>query len=53
MLLLHTSTTEGLASGFIPMPKQGFFFNPLSLKIKMQMNRRNGQIVVSGKHTSR
>lgn len=52
MLLLQTSTAEGLASGFIPIPKQGFF-NPLSLKIKMQMNRRNGQIVVSGKHTSR
>ena len=48
MFLLQTSTTEVLASGFMLMPKQGFFFNPLSLKIKMQMNRRSGQNVVSG-----
>ena len=49
MFLLQTNTTEVLASGFMPMPKHGFFFNPLSLKIKTQMNRRNGKNVVSGK----
>lgn len=48
MFLLQTNTTEVLASGFMPVPKQGFFFNPLSLKIKMQMNRRSSQNVVSG-----
>lgn len=41
MFVLKTSTTEVLASGFIPMPKQGCFF-PLSLKIKIQMNRNSG-----------
>lgn len=27
----------------MPMPKQGFFFNPSFFKNKMQMNRRNGK----------
>lgn len=41
MFLLKTSTTDRLTSGFIPVPKHGFFI-PLSLQIKVQMDRRSG-----------